>query len=355
MNRLVRGSVLLAVAVIAGACGGIDNEGSDKTDHLVSDPAIVFVSNVDSQPVFVEAVNNLGQQLEGNFAIDAVGAGLIAFIDTTYLPVTGREGNPTRVRLFVKAVDPNSFVSSSITVSANGESLVIPVSITPANLPGTFSTTTPNVGDTVTFTAAPPLKFSPSSTVTIGGVAAIVTGFAPDSSSISFLPAPGSTGNPEITGVRLNYLSSGVDLVATTGLTVQAVSNYTGTDASATAPTVEVPSVQGASTGFFDLGSWAGDCGGVPCQWYKFTVTTDGDYFVTSAWDNTSDLGFFILASDASTSIGGFDAHGNGDTAQPEEGTVTLTAGTYYLQVQNFAPFYPDPDPAWFQVTFTLQ
>jgi hypothetical protein len=252
-------------------------------------------------------------------------------------------------------VDPASFVSSSITVSANGESLVIPVAITPANLPGTFSTTTPNVGDTVTFTAAPPLKFSPSSTVNFGGVAAIVTGIAADSSTISFLPAPGSTGNPEITGVRLSYLASGVDLTATSGLTVGATSNYTGTDDPGTAPTVEVPSVQGASTGFFDLGSWTGDCGGVPCQWYTFTVATAGDYFVTSAWDNTADLGFFILESDASTTVAGFDAHGNGADGQPEEGTVTLAAGTYYLVVENFAPFYPDPDPAWFRVDFTLE
>ncbi len=355
MNRLVRGSVLFAVAVTLGACGGINPDGSDQTDHLVSDPSVVFVSNIDSQAVFVEALNSLGQQLEGDFAVTA-GNGLTAFIDPNYQPVTGREGNPTRARIFVKAENASSFVASSITVTANGESLVIPVSITPANLPGTFSTATPNVGDTVTFTAQTPLQFAATSTVTFpGGLAAIVTDVAPDGSSISFLPVPGSTGNPTVTEVGTSYLSGGVTVTATSGLTVQAATNYTGSDSYATAPTIAAPSAVGETASFFDLGSFVGSCGGVPCQVYQFTITDAGDYFFTSHWENTSDLGIFVVASDQTTVLAGFDGHGNGATAQPEEGSVTLAPGTYYLEVESFAVFYPDPEPAWIRIDITRE
>jgi hypothetical protein len=449
MNRLVRGSVLFAAAVTAWACGGLDTGDIDTTEALVADPAVVFVSNTDSQAVFVEALNALAQQLEGDFAITDVGAGLVAFIDEAYAPVTGREGNPTQVRVFVRGTDSSTFVSSSFTVSANGKSLVVPVNITPSILriafpnptpvlgepitltappnvvftsattitagdgvaaitglsadstqitfllgpnvnlqvatitdigvtylpnnsydvtttgavttptvtefPATFAPAAPDVGDTVTMTLTGLFRALPEVTITFGTNEAIITGISTDSTQVSFLPPPGSTGAPTVNNVIVTGVPVPIELPTQGTLAVTGTTTYTGTNASGSAPTIYVPSVQGASTGFFDLGSWAGNCGGVPCQWYTFTVTTAGDYFVTSAWDNTSDLGFFILESDGTTVVDGFDAHGNGATAQPEEGTVTLPAGTYFLQVQNFAPFYPDPDPTWFRVDFTLE
>ena len=359
MNRLVRGSVLFAVAAIVGACGGTDTEGIDETDHLVSDPAIVFVSNVDSQAVFVEAVNALGQQLEGDFAITSVGTGLSAVIDTSFAPVLGREGNPTRVRIFVKAATTSSLVSSSFTVTANGVSLDIPVAITPSTLLGNLTNPTPNVGDTIGFVGSAPLTFTAASTITFAtGGAGIVTGVSQDGTTLFFLAPPGGSGDATITDVHLPYLSAGLTLTEVGGtgaLAVQNATSLTGTDASGTAPTFTAPDITGATTSFFDLGSWVASCGGVPCQWYKLTVATAGDYFIHSSWDNTSDIGVFILASDAATQVAGFDAHGNGATAQPEEGSVTLAAGTYFIVVENFAPFYPDPDPAWFRIDITLE
>jgi hypothetical protein len=103
MNRLVRGAVMLAAAAVSWACGGLDTDGIDTTATLVADPGVVYVSNTDSQAVFVEAHNDLGQQLEGDFTVTHVGPGLNVNYDTTFAPRPGVENLPTRVRYFVRA------------------------------------------------------------------------------------------------------------------------------------------------------------------------------------------------------------------------------------------------------------
>jgi hypothetical protein len=183
----------------------------------------------------------------------------------------------------------------------------------------------------------------------------LIIAMAADSSTVSFLLPPGAAGPVIITGLTVPYLASALTLTATTQINGTNTSALTGTDDISTAPSVPVPTASGQSNSFIDVGSWAGDCGGVPCQWYKIDLAAAADIDFTSSWDNTADLGIYVVESDGSTLVDACDAHGNGATAQPEACTISFAAaGTYYIQMQNFAPFYPDPDPAWFIITMSL-
>ena len=194
MNRLVRGSVILAAAVVSWACGGLDTDGIDATAELVADPSVVYVSNRDSQAVFVEALNSLGQQLEGNFTLSNVGAGISVNLDTTFAPRPGVDNLPTRVRYFVKASSITSFVNSSFTVTANGESLVVPVRITPDTLSSAvLSNASPAIGDTVQLTAPAGIRFTPTTAITTPGDTSrrlANVGISADSTVLFILPGP---------------------------------------------------------------------------------------------------------------------------------------------------------------------
>jgi hypothetical protein len=239
MNRLVRGSVILAAAAVSWACGGLDTDGDDTTAQLVADPGVVYVANTDSQAVFVEALNDLGQQLEGNFTVTNVGAGINVNYDTTFAPRPGVDNLPTRVRYFVRAIDPTSFVNTSFTVTANGKTLTIPVRITPSNLAIDLSNATPALGELVTLTAPANLRFTPASAVTVGGGVGVVTGLSADSTQITLLFGPNITLSAvTVSNVVVSYLPGQTFALPTTGtVTTPQIAAIAGTFSNA-APAV---------------------------------------------------------------------------------------------------------------------
>lgn len=227
MNRLVRGSVILAAAAVSWACGGLDTDGIDTTAELVADPSVVYVANTDSQAVFVEALNDLGQQLEGNFTVTNVGAGINVNYDTSFAPRPGVDNLPTRVRYFVRAIDPNSFVNTSFTISANGKTVTVPVRITPSNLQVTFSNSNPLPGEVVTLTAPANVLFTSATTVTVTGGAQVVA-ISPDSTQISVVFATGSfASQATVNNVAVNYLPGQLfNLAVTTPITTDSLGSF---------------------------------------------------------------------------------------------------------------------------------
>jgi hypothetical protein len=357
MNRLVRGSVILAAVALVGACGGLDTDGIDETVELVADPGVVFVNNTDSQAVFVEALNDLGQQLAGDFTVTNVGPGLNVNYDTAYAPRPGVDDLPVRVRYFVRGTNTATFVSSSFTVSANGQSVTIPVNITPANLPAVFSNLTPAPNDTITMTAPAPLKFTPASTITFGGTQlAVVTGISADSSVLSFVPVPGSNGVATVDNLVLPYLSAAQTLNTTDQINVPQLA---GTDDFPTAPTIPIPAT-GETVLFLDNGGFnanatcLGDIGG-PCRIYTFTLAAAQDFDFVATWQGTTDLGFYIYDSGFNI-VDGCDGLGAGGGGQPEACTFSFAAGTYYIANDTFSAFYAAPnnvDPTWIKIVMT--
>ncbi len=354
MNRLVRGSVMLAATlVVLAACGGDPTaDGADKPVEIVTDPSVLFVVNTDSQAVTVELHNQLGQQLAADFAVANVGAGIVVTRDDSFAVIDGNKPNPTKARFFVRPTDPSSLVSATFDIVAGGLTTTIPVKITPEKLAGVFSTLTPNIGDTLTLTAPAPITFTPASTLSLGGLDAPVLSVSPDGTTLTFIVPAGASGADTVTGLSLPYLSSAQTLVTTTTLAVSSTGNYTGTDDPATsAPAITAPA-SGTSILVFDAATLggpdlAGDGGIAAAQYYRLIVPVDATVDMSLNWDGDADIDL-ILCDDTACSNPDFQAASG---AQPEEGSYTLTAGTYYIEVEHFA----GPAPAGISMTITTE
>ncbi|MEO8199327.1 MAG: hypothetical protein ABI679_02290 [Gemmatimonadota bacterium] len=327
MNRLVRGSVMLAATlVVLAACGGDPtSDGADKPTTIVTDPSVLFVANTDSQAMTVELHNVLGQQLAADFAVTNVGAGIVVSRDDSFAVIDGNKPNPTKARFFVRPTDASSFVSTTFDVTAGGLTKTIPVKITPANLPATFSSVSVLAGDTVIATAPAPLTFTAATTVTFGALEAIVTSVSPDGSQISFIPPPGASSPGVFTGITLSFLASPQTLTSTEAITVSGTTSiYTGTDDPTTSPTLTLPAV-GDSIDFYDAMT-ATD------QFYKLVVPVATTLTITVTFDAAADVDFWACNATCSNpgTPGGFGA---ATGANPEQLTTTFAPGTYNLQL----------------------
>lgn len=223
-------------------------------------------------------------------------------------------------------------------------------------VPSTVSNVAPAGGAAVTLTSTDAgFTFTSATQVLIGTDTALTQ--STTSSSVTFIPKPGSTGPITVTPVTvggvfpLTLPSTVASLTA--GTTVPAIA---GTGAPGSAPTITLPST-GEVRGIVDAGTFGyAGCGdiGVDCQIYKFILAADASVNVMGNWEGTSDVGIYFLASDGTTAAGdgACDANGNGATAQPETCTEELTAGTYFMAVVPFGAFYSpaEANPTWVQV-----
>lgn len=220
MNRLVRGSVMLAATlVVLSACGGDPTaNNADKPVKVVTDPSVLYVANTDSQAVTAELQNELGQQLAADFTIANVGAGIVVTRDTAFAVVDGNKPNPTKARFFVRPTTATSFVATTFDIVAGGKTATVPVRITPANLSINFSNAAPALGDTVVLTAPANVVFTSASTVTIPSGVAVVAGLSADSTQLFLLLGPGITDQAAtVSNVAVTFLPGQTFTLATTG------------------------------------------------------------------------------------------------------------------------------------------
>lgn len=232
---------------------------------------------------------------------------------------------------------------------------------TPAipNFANTFSSTSPAINDTVTMTVPAGFRLLPTATVTIGGRPATIITRAADSLSVTLVPVPGTAASvPTVNGIALSFLTSvSLSLPGTVSLTSPA--GLAGTDAFATAPTIPVPAA-GQTVTFLDAGGYSGvaectgDLGG-PCRVYQIVVPTARTLALTLTWQGTTDLGIYTYdaAQSLDTSLLVCDGLGAGSGGQPETCSKAMPAGTYYIVVDSFSPFYAPPnnvDPTDFKL-----
>jgi hypothetical protein len=317
-----------------------------------------MVVNVGSaKTVDLQLVDKQGNPLSANFAV-AIGDPSVVDVepDTSFRPGLGKDR--LTQRYIVTALAPGY---TQVSFTSGGVTQNVPVFGYPLTLPAAFSSATPNVNDVVTITA-PGFKFLPSATVTFGGAPMLITARAADSSSVSFRAGVAGAGKVTVGGTVLATLTSTpLSLESATGIVAgPAITSLAGTDAKATAPEAMVLAA-GVTATLVDAGPFAnnaectGGPGGAACRIYKFVVPEDGDYVVTGTWSNLADIGLYFTDA-AGTGAGTLDALGNGAGGQPETGTETWTAGTYYLYLTTYAVFYPPPnnvDPASITVTIS--
>lgn len=338
MKRSMCGLVLFAAAAGLWACNG-DPTGNFRTgETVVADPSTVFVDQGASKFVTVEVVDSQGNQLSGNFAAQNVGAGITVEKDTTFLQTSTGTPISTSARFVVTGLTPTS---TSFDVVSGGASLTVPVKVVPTSFAATFSNAAPALNEPVTITLPAGFKFDATAAGETDRGPLLVQSFSVDSTAIVVLVPPGSVGPVTLSGVQVGFLP-GVSLTGIpTDATVTAdATPLLGTGATGTAPAVPVPTL-GTSTAFFDVGVFTGaditGDGGLGAQYYKFIVTQAGDYTITTNWVGAADIDA-IMCFDAACGGGAFV--GTGST-QPEQGTISLTPGTYYYSVVLFAGAAP--------------
>jgi hypothetical protein len=272
----------------------------------------------------------------------------------------GREGDPQNI---VVAADSNSLtfdtppnIDGSGTVVnfafPGGFLLALPTlpvvtsDSIPRSLPATFSDTLPDVSETVTMTAPAGFSFDDTTNVTVGPSAAIIVARAADGSSVGFVPLPGSVGIPQIDGVvpaatPLNILTMPADATVSVPSVVPTLA---GSDAPGTAPVLNTPAL-GASTVQFDNPDFEATID----HFYRFDVPA-GTFTVVVDWNVGSDIDFVVCGGGCADPFGadlvnGVNLDGTaapfpgapGATANhPEAGLYTLSAGTYFLFVEDF-------------------
>ncbi len=173
----------------------------------------------------------------------------------------------------------------------------------------------------------------------INNASALLLSVSADSASAVVLPIPASAAGATIlTGpVVAGFV---LDTITTTNpaITVGALTSQAGTDAFATAPTVNAPAV-GATVAFWDKGPFgravSGDFGTAE-RLYKLVVPATQSFRFQLPYVGEEDLGLYMYKADfskVSTTAFVADDFGAGGA---EETTVELAAGTYYLAVVYF-------------------
>jgi hypothetical protein len=205
------------------------------------------------------------------------------------------------------------------------------------SIPATLSTTTPAANDEMTVTVTDgSFALDDTANVVVGSAATITSKTA---NSLTFVPAPGATGPVIVNGVTVGGFS--LSLPAKGGqVTVGALTPLEGTTGQASAPALDVPGAGGLTTVFDQPDFSAADDPIIPLvgpsAFYKIVIPSNGDYTITANWDIGSDIDMFVCGSpinDVDLSNCDFSAAtGN----QPESATYTLTAGTYFIVLNDF-------------------
>jgi len=203
MKRLLRGSVVLAVAVGFLSCSGDPTDSFREPSGIVASPTVLFVNVGETKQVVASLQDDQGSQIAGDFEISAVGSGLTVTQDTAFQHTTAGLVIPNQVRFNVTGT---AVANSSFTLSAGGQSRVVPVRVTPATLPIGISNLTPAWGDTITLTAPAGVLFTAESEVSFAaGPAGDIVSLSPDRTQLVVVPGPNTAGVVTITNTTVAF------------------------------------------------------------------------------------------------------------------------------------------------------
>jgi len=360
MKRSMFGTLALAAAALLVSCA--DPTESLRTGaELRVTPGFLTINVNTAESVTVQLVDNQGNALPATFSAASNNAAVATVGENVnFRPGLGQNRLAGRFGIAAQSLVD----STSVTFTAGGQSFTVPVLVAPTSIGLTLNPPAPNVNDIVTITA-PGFLFHPNAGVLFGGFAQQVTAVAADSSSITIRATNAGSGTLTIQNVALGYLPGiASSFNSTNPETVgPGITALAGTDANATAPTIELPAGTTPSN-LTDTGPFhaSADClngpTGVPCRIYRLVLTEDRTFDLSSTWDNGADLGFYFVLPDNSSAGVACDVHFEGPPpanfeACPDE---ALTAGTYFLHVATFTAFYPPPDdvdPSVINMTLT--
>jgi len=329
--------LLLAIAGVA-ACGGDPTSSLRQgNERIVATPTSLFLQQGASVFVIAELQDEQGNQLVEDLQTEDVGSQITVERDTAFLETTNGTKLKTRERFIVTGVAPGS---AFFTLKNGTDTLAVPVRVVPTALAVTFSNAAPAVNEVVTITAPAGFKFGAGAAVETELGSGFVESFSADSTAIGVLIPPGSTGPVTLSGLTASFLPGLPLSLPSVDPVTAGTTQIAGTGSTATAPTIPVPGLD-STTNFFDTGAFTntditGD-GGEGAQYYKLVVTEAGNYHFVTNWTGGSDMDA-VVCNDPACAAGAFAGSG---ITQPEDGTLSLTPGTYYYAVVLFAGSAP--------------
>jgi hypothetical protein len=339
MKRSMCGLVLLVAATGLWSCNGDPTESIREGEKVLTEPSSVFVAEGGTKFVTVQLVDGQGNQLAADFTAQNVGAGITVEEDATFIPTSDGGHLQTRSRFIVTGVAP---ASTSFELVSGGGTATVPVRVTPVSATVTLSTPTPAANEGLVITLPAGYKFGTGAGANVAGTAAIVQAVAPDSSSITVLLPPGTTGPITVDSVAVDFVPGVLfSLPTADNVTVGPVTPLAGTGTPGTAPAITIQPV-GGTTVFFDGGTFdyqapilGGAFGTFPSRLYDITVAEATTLTTTVDWPSPEDLGIYLFLANGTTETGApGDAGGGG--AHPETTTNTLAPGSYRMAVVNF-------------------
>ena len=352
MMRSMCGGFLLAAAAGMLACSG------DPTGDLVGNgvgisaiPSSLFMAQGETKPVTISVLDEQGNELEITGFQAAPGSGAVGVAeDTTFLGTNAGARLPTSKRVNITGQAP---AATTVAITANGQTLNVPVRVTPISTTATVSTATPAANEPLTITLPAGYKFGSGAGANINGAIGIVQAVAPDSSSINVLLPPGSSGPVTVDSVGVDF-APGVLFSLPTDQTVTVgpiTAPLAGTGSTGSAPALTIQPA-GGTTAFFDGGTYDYSAplvfSGVPgtfptpSRLYKITVPGPDSLTLTTSvdWPSPEDLGLYFFQSNGTT-LTGSSGDAGGAAVHPETATNTFAPGTYFMAVCNFSTSNP--------------
>jgi hypothetical protein len=354
MKRSMCGLIVLAAATALWSCNGDPTDTFQEGERIMADPASLFLDQGASEFVVVEMVDNQGNQLAVDFEPQSVGPGITVEKDTTFLQTTIGTTLETRERFIVTGT---SATASSFQLASRGQSITIPVKVTPIATSVTLSNPTPAANEPLVITLPPGYKFGAGAGANIEGAAGVVQSVSPDSSSITVLLPPGATGPVTVDSVAVDFAPGVLFSLPTENVvTVGAVTPLAGTGSPGTAPAITIAPV-GGTTLFFDGGTFdyqapifGGAFGTFPSRLYNITVSDSTTLTTTVDWPSPEDLGIYFFLADGVAEIGSPGDAGAGGV-HPETTTNTFAPGSYRMAIVNFNA----TNPPYFSLSITTE
>ena len=337
MKRSMCGGILLASLAGMLACSG-DPTGDlvGKNITIQANPTSLFLAQGDTKAVLVTVVDEQGNQ-QALTGLQPTATGGVTVLEDSSYQTTSAGALPTTRRLLVTGSAPGA---ATVSITANGVSTDVPVKVTPVSASVTVSNTAPAANEGLVITLPAGYKFGSGAGASVEGTAGVVQSEAPDSSAITVLLPPGSTGQLTVDSVAVDF-APGVlfSLPTDQTVTVGAVTPLAGTSSPSTAPAITIQP-PGGSTLFYDGGPFDGTAFGFPTRYYKITVADTTGLTTTVDWPSPEDLGLYFFLADGTTDFGSpGDAGGGG--AHPESTDNVFPPGTYIMAVINFNTTVP--------------
>ncbi len=255
MKHTASGTIAFIGVLALAGCYSYTGEAINNSNYntVQATPTFVKVKVGDSTEVIARLVNDNNNGAITSYTIGGGGAGILVHNNANYRPVFDskldtlvQSGDKTAQQYFVvgTAVGRYTFTLTPTAVNT-GISVTVPVVVTPLNLGAALSRTTAAAGDTVVVTAIAGTVFSQTSAISFAaGAAPAIVARAADSSTITFLAAPGDVGVLTVTKVGVKAVPSIVPVtLATTNAFTAAVPSPTvaPTTLSATTGLIGVP------------------------------------------------------------------------------------------------------------------